>query len=366
MEKLLALKEWISLEEASNYLSTALSEEITVADIYKLALNGHLVLSVNFPNQAKALLAKSIPYKDVEKIPDFLGETVTLGIPANCNEKFNHDGSPVDENAPYLSFGQSKIYTIEGVWDLAMIGNEAIDVQWHLQRMIGGPEINLTNLDGTFLKRGSLYASLRTRFENEEDKFITIWQLYNAFTKIFDHANISDEGLYILFKSLFHGEDKTLKDTYAKFKSIFLDKAITTKERFSLFGSILKDESVSKKLKKHVAEYDDPCRLYPAGGLPQDAQFVLRAEELQRFIDEATKTEETRLPFNSRERNNLLKLIAALMMVLKHKNGANMSQVDIIKFIHEQGYRDMEGLSQRQIEKVFGEANKIFSGENIT
>lgn len=360
MEKFLALKEWISLEEASNYLSTALSEEITVADIYKLALNGHLVLSVNFPNQAKALLAKSIPYKDVEKIPDFLGETVTLGIPANCNEKFNHDGSPVDENAPYLSFGQSKIYTIEGVWDLAMIGNEAIDVQWHLQRMIGGPEINLTNLDGTFLKKGSLYASLQTRFENEEDKFITIWQLYNAFTKIFDDANISDEDLYILFKSLFHGEDKTLKDTYAKFKSIFLDKAITTKERLSLFGSILKDESVSKKLKKQVAEFDDPCRLYPAGGLPQDVQFVLRTEELQRFINELSAQENIKKPLNTKERDNLFKTIGALLMVLKHEKGAEMSQSEVIQFIQEKRQDDLGGLSQSYLEKVFSEANRIF------
>jgi len=46
MSKLLKLKRWLTTEEAAKYLTGALSEPVTEADIFRLALDGQITLSV--------------------------------------------------------------------------------------------------------------------------------------------------------------------------------------------------------------------------------------------------------------------------------------------------------------------------------
>ncbi|MGR5246070.1 hypothetical protein ACP3VU_15250 [Vibrio sp. PNB23_22_6] len=48
MSKLLKLKKFFTLEEAARHLSSSLEEEVTKVDIYNLALEGHLTVSVRF------------------------------------------------------------------------------------------------------------------------------------------------------------------------------------------------------------------------------------------------------------------------------------------------------------------------------
>ena len=44
MSKLFKLSEWLTLDDAAKHLSTALGEPVKVADVYRLALDGHLTL----------------------------------------------------------------------------------------------------------------------------------------------------------------------------------------------------------------------------------------------------------------------------------------------------------------------------------
>ena len=50
MKKLLKLREWLTVPEAAGHLSILFGEDVTEADVLRLALDGHLTLSVNFVN----------------------------------------------------------------------------------------------------------------------------------------------------------------------------------------------------------------------------------------------------------------------------------------------------------------------------
>ena len=59
--KLFSLKEWLTLDDAAKHLSIVFGEEVTRADILRLALDKRLTLSVDFVNHASARKGKLIP-----------------------------------------------------------------------------------------------------------------------------------------------------------------------------------------------------------------------------------------------------------------------------------------------------------------
>lgn len=65
MSKLFELKEWLTLDEAANHLSSVFGEPVTIADIYQLALDNHIMLSVNFINLAEAKKVELINVADL-------------------------------------------------------------------------------------------------------------------------------------------------------------------------------------------------------------------------------------------------------------------------------------------------------------
>ena len=54
MSKLLKLKDWLTLDDAAKQLTIMFGEPVSKADILRLALDGVLILSINFVNGAKA------------------------------------------------------------------------------------------------------------------------------------------------------------------------------------------------------------------------------------------------------------------------------------------------------------------------
>ena len=59
--KLFKLKEWLTVPDAARHLSIVFGEEVSEADVLRLALDGHLKLSVYFVNYAKASCGKVVP-----------------------------------------------------------------------------------------------------------------------------------------------------------------------------------------------------------------------------------------------------------------------------------------------------------------
>lgn len=164
MSKLLKLKEWVTIPDAAKHLSTILEEEINVSDVLQLAVDGHVGLSVLLPNRAKALVGRVMPFKEVPRME------LPLGVePLDCPDGFPITplvpGDRLTAETPFVHF-ESGVKTIDGLWDLAMIGNEKIDIENELQVRIGGPEIKLVCI-GTYLKRDDgTWAMLQDRFED--------------------------------------------------------------------------------------------------------------------------------------------------------------------------------------------------------
>ena len=54
MGKLFNLKQWLTVEDAAKHLSIVFGEPVSKADVFRLALDGELTLSVRFVNGANA------------------------------------------------------------------------------------------------------------------------------------------------------------------------------------------------------------------------------------------------------------------------------------------------------------------------
>jgi hypothetical protein len=61
VKKLLKLKEWLTVPDAARHLSILFGEAVSEADVLRLALDGHLTLSVYFVNHARGSTRKNNP-----------------------------------------------------------------------------------------------------------------------------------------------------------------------------------------------------------------------------------------------------------------------------------------------------------------
>jgi len=161
------LKEWVTLEGAACHLSKILDEPVCEADVLQLALDGHIKLTVDFPNHARAKIGRVVPYKEVplHELPSLDGNgTITYAAGYPLHEIGSKD--QLHEETPFIVFND-EVVSIDGLWDLAMLGGERLDIEHDLQRLVGGPAITLVNIEGTFLnRRDGTWAALQEQFED--------------------------------------------------------------------------------------------------------------------------------------------------------------------------------------------------------
>ena len=105
MKKLLKLKEWLTVSDAAKHLSILFGEEVVEADVLRLALDGHLTLSVLFVNGASARCGQ-ITMDTRLVIDSILNSSLHPGL-------VNLDG----DNALMLD---EKTVSLDGVWDLTI------------------------------------------------------------------------------------------------------------------------------------------------------------------------------------------------------------------------------------------------------
>jgi hypothetical protein len=270
MSKLFKLKEWLTLEDAANHISNVVGEPATIADLCRFALDGHLTLSIDFVNHAEVRVGKWVKTEDVEfKIVEtniFTNEKLPIPyrLPINCELRVKEDDwIALDKN----------VVSIDGVWDLPLIGAEAIDIEHYYQQMTSGLEVTLSYIDGAFVERGELICQLQTDFEDNE------FQMGSK-------ANKLDVERFIIENEISEDKAKVLWDDYKT------DRVKYLKERES---------------KKREDNY------FPSGGLGEhDYVFVVRTNELNRFIKSLEDTPPDEKALTSKERNSLLVLIGAL------------------------------------------------------
>jgi hypothetical protein len=118
MSKLLKLKNWLTIKETAAHLSIISGEEITEADVLRLALDGKLTASLHLPKHTTAKYAEMIH-------------------PTPEMEQFNlaHGGKPFGENK-ILSVKSDEIIYINGIFDLPMIGEERLTIEAEYYRLL--------------------------------------------------------------------------------------------------------------------------------------------------------------------------------------------------------------------------------------
>jgi hypothetical protein len=139
LKKLLKLKAWVTVSEAARYLSILLGENVTDADVLRLALDGRLTLSVYFVNHVEARCGKIFSAEDAQIVEaqDFQDKAVIQMI----KERLDLGDDRV------FSFSRG-IELINGVWDLSMLGAERLEVERKYHSLTSGPPVELIALDG--------------------------------------------------------------------------------------------------------------------------------------------------------------------------------------------------------------------------
>ncbi len=270
MSKLFKLKAWLTLDEAVNHISTVLGESATEADLFRFALDGHLTLSVNFVNHAKARKGKWVNTSDVQfyliENDPLSGEKLENPI----SVPLNHELLVSEDNWIAL---EKPVESISGVWDLAMVGAESLDIEHLYQQSTSGLEVTLVAIDGAFVKKGDVICQLQTDYDDNEFQTGSSAQKKVLERNIIE-AKLSDE------------EANKIRNKYQEDRKKYLEKRENT-PRENLF--------------------------YPSGGLGEhDYVLVIRTEEITRFIQSLEDSPAIEKPLTSKERNSLLILIGAL------------------------------------------------------
>lgn len=194
MRKIFKLKKWFTLKQAASYLSEAFEDEITEADIFQLADDKQLTLSVNFINSATAAIGKAVPVESAEiRIlpslndfktgrmdivmqddlpPDIINilrkacayqevtelESDLLGL--FLSEAFTEDCLPVTpsfcgtlmpDKSNVIEIDNDRTQSIEGIWDIPMLGGDQLIIKQNLLEHINGAELEWVSMSDTFL-----------------------------------------------------------------------------------------------------------------------------------------------------------------------------------------------------------------------
>ena len=270
MSKLLKLKEWLTLENAASHISNVLGEPVSIADLYRFCLDGHLKISANFVNHANARKGKYVKTKDVkfEKIEHdfFTNEKLDIPFSMPTNHELHVSGDD------WISL-ERKVVSISGVWELTMLGSEMLDIEHNYQQATSGLEVTLVSLEGVFMEQGDVIAHLQTDYDDNEYQSGSKAAKGRLDRHIFNNKFSKEKVL-------------ELQEKYEKDRKEFID---------------------GRKDKPKENNY------FPSGGLDEhDYALVVRTTEITRFIQSLEDTAQDEKPLASKERNSLLVLIAAL------------------------------------------------------
>lgn len=345
--KLFNLKEWLTLDDAARHLSIVFGEEVTRIDVLRLALDKRLTLSVDFVNHAPARKGKLIPIEQVDFsiLPSLAGGPKTpLDLPRtvfyadldklapdvlgalNAGELVLIAGGLSYREKEFLVLDDA-VESISGVWDLPMIGSEALDVEHRYQMETGGPSVTLLVLEGAFVERDNVVCQLQDDFDDNE---------YEAGSKI------SGDRL----------EHRILEESLPK------ERADELRADYTRLRQQLKERWKRKP----------SSRYFPAAGLPADAVYVVRTASLRVFeqsvLDNPSSSNDK--PLGRREETTLLNMVGALLSLLLGKSPSGKAfsvfqdqtaVIDALLAAHE----GKPGIAKRTLEEKFAAAKRSLS-----
>lgn len=248
MGKLIKLKGWLTLTEATEYLSASFDETVTEADLLRFVINGHMRLSVNFVNHTHVRFLKPLSDEDLAAHRELIQLAGSIAV--NRSRSIATLGGLYMENGDYMKLEEG-VSSIDGIWDLAMAGGEALDIRHRLQKLTGGAPVELVSIDGSFVRRGNKICQLVESFDENK---------YSSGSKAEGEAleaHIHNRGLNEI-------EAAKLRDDYQVRRQTFVERRKTN-------------------------PYHE--NFYPRDGLPEDANLVVEVSALMEFLQTANGME---------------------------------------------------------------------------
>jgi hypothetical protein len=184
MSKLFKLKEWLTVPDAAKHLTNMFGEDVTVADVLMLAIDGHLRLSIRCINPVKLLRGQIVPVQVAKRKP--MSPKVMAAIEDMAS--FKHGAATKFKESPMVFCGaeinRENVFEscgtpeyLRGVFDLLLIGDDRLAVEdKHLKAMAAGEVDYLADLgrhgiDWNFMSQSVLEdaAGNHYMFENSGD-----------------------------------------------------------------------------------------------------------------------------------------------------------------------------------------------------
>lgn len=390
MSKLFKLKEWLSVADAARHLTIAFGEEVTEADVLRLALDGHLQLSVNFVNHAQARCGQIVTWAETEW---FLGppSSSILGIqtrlPVTCNSSSPILERPVQDTV--IEIGAE----INGT---SIIGSplENLTLKRDSEKILECPP-KLQTLIETLMEKAlkgeieQLAAPYLKSLNIDDERYLNLSDEVVTIMGVWDLSMIGNEQLDIehayqnltggpavtlqgIDGAFVHKSDKQmyqLQEDYddneyqsgstAQLEQLKAKIANEDIEKSEAERLLNQHKEARKKFLKERESRPKSSRYFPAGGLPKDSVLVIRTEALRDFERKVTETPEQGVekPISTTERNSLLTIIG---LMAKDGYGNDLSKpYPLAKEIQEAAELLGIKISDDTIAGKFKEAKKI-------
>lgn len=302
-KKIYKLKKWLTLEETAKCLSTELEDEITIADVLQLAIDKELRISVNFPHDWKGKICDVTT--NTEKVNQYKEVTGLDGKPFKLYE---YEKCSETEYIKILP----EIYDFKaGVYELKLIGQERLDLEFQMKLENDLPTVDVINLSGFYITdKNGITIERQTHFKqkkqlNDEQK-ATLYHLNKALKAIDDNVSLEE------FNKIIDESEKPLP----------------------------------------IEPFYYPCASISE---IEGAFFVVQTNHINEFLAELEDDEPSKLSLD-----NSLYLIAEMLRATKSKSKkwTQSTIIDEILSQRQQNNEQINGLEKRTIEEYFATANK--------
>jgi hypothetical protein len=331
MKKLLSFKNYLTLDEASSYLSSLSNEKIEKKDLYSFALEGRLVLSVYHINQCTGYLGSSTNLEKAKiRLTGFnLKDDIVKNEAINSNDKLRDQlHSLLDRNETRLA---------------------SLDIDDSLEKMFEKAGICLNEVKTLYIQvEGRLLADQKTVVEFND---------YNM--QPTDHA----VGLWNL--ELFGAGENYIR--YQLRKSIDGEEIIpnidmngillTNSNKTQWFLPCTYSGRCSITAEQYAFANVDYNSCYkPSLWFNSDSVIVVSRAELDKFV--SSFNDDNKQPITEREKTTYLNIIGSMLEVLID---SGYDQKGVIERLVD-NHNSAPGISKTTLENKFSEAKKTLNG----
>jgi hypothetical protein len=141
VKNLLALKQWVSIEDAARFLSLGLQEVVNAADVLQMALEGQLRISVSFVNGVWAQRGSLTTIDDANLPPPC----------ADLSKVMRGETPVVLRDGSTVFVPRRDADKLKGIFDLPLAGGERDHVEALFQGLRDGPIVRDHDEAGSFI-----------------------------------------------------------------------------------------------------------------------------------------------------------------------------------------------------------------------